>query len=76
MKFGREKVEKAIEYVKNFEVEVPSWVFGNFGGGRFGNYTPPGFARNIFEKIDDAVFVHNLTVQLQNSNSYIMGFFF
>jgi L-rhamnose isomerase/sugar isomerase len=59
--FGKEKVEKAIEYVKNFEVEVPSWVFGNFGGGRFGNYTPPGFARNIFEKIDDAVFVHKLT---------------
>ncbi|MCS7180528.1 MAG: L-rhamnose isomerase [bacterium] len=59
--FGEEKVEKAIEYIKNFEVEVPSWVFGNFGGGRFGNYTPPGFARNIYEKIDDASLVHKLT---------------
>jgi len=59
--FGKEKVKKAVEYIKNFEVEIPSWVFGNFGGGRFGNYTPPGFARNIFEKIDDASFVHKLT---------------
>jgi L-rhamnose isomerase/sugar isomerase len=59
--FGKEKVKEAIEYVKNFEVEIPSWVFGNFGGGRFGNYTPPGFARNIYEKIDDASMVHKLT---------------
>jgi len=59
--FGKERVKKAIECVKNFEVEVPSWVFGSFGGGRFGNYTPPAPARNIFEKIDDASFVHKLT---------------
>ncbi|HOK56419.1 MAG TPA: L-rhamnose isomerase [bacterium] len=59
--FGEKKVKKAIEYVKNFEVEIPSWIFGNFGGGRFGNYTPPGFARNIYEKIDDASLVHKLT---------------
>lgn len=59
--FGKEKVNKAIEYVKNFEIEIPSWVFGSFGGGRFGNYTPPAAARNIYEKIDDASFVHKLT---------------
>jgi len=59
--FGEDKVKKAIEYVKKFEVEIPSWVFGNFGGGRFGNYVPPGFARNIYEKIDDAEFVNKLT---------------
>ncbi|MGC8977348.1 MAG: TIM barrel protein [Candidatus Ratteibacteria bacterium] len=59
--FGKEKVDKAIEYVKNFEIELPSWVFGTFGGGRFGNYTPPAAARNIYEKIDDACFVHKLT---------------
>lgn len=59
--FGDKKVKEAIEYVENFEVEIPSWIFGNFGGGRFGNYTPPGFARNIYEKIDDASFVHKLT---------------
>lgn len=59
--FGEDLVEKALNFVKNFEVEIPSWVFGNFGGGRFGSYTPPGFARNIYEKIDDASFVHKLT---------------
>ncbi|MCM8818511.1 MAG: sugar isomerase [Candidatus Omnitrophica bacterium] len=59
--FGKEVVEKSINCVKNFEVEIPSWIFGSFGGGRFGNYTPSGFARNIYEKIDDASFVHKLT---------------
>lgn len=59
--FGKEKVDKAINAVKSFDVEVPSWIFGPFGGGRFGQYTPPGAARNIFEKIDDAVFVYKLT---------------
>jgi L-rhamnose isomerase/sugar isomerase len=49
------------EAVKRFEVEVPSWVFGAFGGGRFGAYMPPGPARNIREKLDDAAMVHKLT---------------
>jgi L-rhamnose isomerase/sugar isomerase len=59
--FGEKKVEQAIEAVKKFEVEVPSWIFGKFGGGRFGEYSPPGAARNIFEKLDDAAVVHKLT---------------
>jgi len=59
--FGKEKVERAIEYVKNFDVEIPSWIFGPFGGGRFGEYTPPAAARNIYEKIDDACFVYKIT---------------
>ena len=59
--FGNEKVYAAIEAVERFQVEVPSWVFGPFGGGRFGDYMPPGFARNIFEKLDDAAFVNELT---------------
>ncbi|MEA3485419.1 MAG: TIM barrel protein, partial [Candidatus Aerophobetes bacterium] len=59
--FGEEKVEKAVEAVKGFEVEVPSWIFGVFGGGRFGEYSPPGAARNIFEKLDDASVIHKLT---------------
>ena len=59
--FGEGRVKKAIEAVKKFEVELPSWVFGVFGGGRFGEYSPPGAARNIFEKLDDASFVHKLT---------------
>lgn len=59
--FGEKKVKQAIETVKEFEVELPSWVFGEFGGGRFGEYSPPGAARNIFEKLDDASMVHRLT---------------
>lgn len=53
-----EEVKKKIE---KFNVEVPSWAFGAFGGGRFSGYIPPGAARNIFEKISDAALVNKLT---------------
>jgi len=53
-----EEVKKKIE---KFNVEVPSWAFGAFGGGRFSGYVPPGAARNIFEKFDDAALVNKLT---------------
>ncbi len=59
--FGEERVNKAISVIEKFKVEIPSWVFGEFGGGRFGGYMPPGFARNINEKLDDAAFVNKLT---------------
>jgi L-rhamnose isomerase/sugar isomerase len=59
--FGTEKIYAAIDTVGKFQVEVPSWIFGKFGGGRFGDYMPPGFATNIFEKLDDAAFVNELT---------------
>ncbi|MCB9501596.1 MAG: L-rhamnose isomerase [Deferribacteres bacterium] len=59
--FGADKVETAIKAVEKFQVEVPSWIFGPFGGGRFGDYMPPGFARDIFEKLDDAALVNELT---------------
>ncbi len=59
--FGEKRVEKVIDAVKKFEVEIPSWIFGVFGGGRFGEYSPPGAARSILEKLDDASFVHKLT---------------
>ncbi|MCD6221100.1 hypothetical protein J7K25_02945, partial [bacterium] len=59
--FGEESIKKAIQFVKNFDVEVPSWVFGPFGGGRFGEYIPPAAARNIYEKIDDISFVYKIT---------------
>lgn len=61
LQFGTDRVRKSIDAVKNFQVEIPSWVFGNFGGGRFGEYTPLGFARTILEKLDDAAMVHRLT---------------
>lgn len=47
--------------VSDFAVEVPSWVFGAFGGGRFSGYLPPGAARDIYEKLDDVALVHKLT---------------
>jgi len=59
--FGSDPVKRAVEGVKAFEVEVPSWAFGPFGGGRFGEYMPPGAARNIAEKMDDAALVNQLT---------------
>jgi L-rhamnose isomerase/sugar isomerase len=64
---GRDLARKGIDIeevkikVSNFTVEVPSWVFGPFGGGRFSSYIPPGAARNVFEKFDDAALVHRLT---------------
>jgi L-rhamnose isomerase/sugar isomerase len=54
-------IEGVKEAVKAFEVEVPSWVFGEFGGGRFGNYMPPAPARDRWDKVRDAAFVHELT---------------
>ncbi len=59
--FGEARVRTAVQIVKQFKVEIPSWIFGDFGGGRFGEYTPPGCARNISEKLADAAFVNQLT---------------
>lgn len=59
--FGEKLVNNAITAVEKFKVEIPTWVFGKFGGGRFGGYMPSGFARNINEKLDDAAFVNTLT---------------
>jgi len=54
-------IDQVKEKVKAFEVEVPSWVFGEFGGGRFGDYMPPGPARDFRAKLRDAALVHKLT---------------
>ncbi len=54
-------VDEVKERVSRFSVEVPSWVFGVFGGGRFSGYVPPGAARDVFEKFEDASLVHKLT---------------
>lgn len=61
MEFGEDRVRAVVDAVKRFKVEIPSWIFGPFGGGRFGDYMPPGAARNIQEKLDDAAVVHKLT---------------
>lgn len=59
-------IDEVKQTVKRFTVEVPSWIFGAFGGGRFGAYTPPGAARNAFEKIDDAAYAAALTGAVKN----------
>ena len=61
LEFGRDTVARAKEAVGRFTVEVPSWVFGDFGGGRFSGYLPSGPARNLAEKLDDAAEVNRLT---------------
>jgi len=61
LEFGGERVRAAVEAIKNFNIEIPSWIFGPFGGGRFGDYMPPGAARDIAEKLDDAAVVNKLT---------------
>ena len=42
------------------EIETPSWGYGN-SGTRFHVYPWPGAARNVWERIDDAALVHQLT---------------
>ncbi len=43
-----------------FEVETPSWGYGD-SGTRFGVFTQPGRPRDLFERIEDAAEVHRLT---------------
>jgi len=46
--------------LKAQHIELPSWGFANTGT-RFKTYAWPGAARNIYEKLADAAFVHKLT---------------
>jgi L-rhamnose isomerase / sugar isomerase len=43
-----------------FEVETPSWGYGD-SGTRFGVFPQPGRPRDVRERIDDAAQVHRLT---------------
>jgi L-rhamnose isomerase / sugar isomerase len=52
--------ELFVEKVGRFEVTVPSWAFGT-GGTRFGRYPGAGEPRDVFEKLEDAAVVHQLT---------------
>jgi len=54
-------VDEVKEKVSRLTVEIPSWIFGAFGGGRFSGYLPPAAARDVYEKFDDAALVHKLT---------------
>lgn len=72
LEFGEKAVNNAISAVKAFDVEIPSWIFGEFGGGRFGDYMPPAPARNIEEKFDDAAFVNKLTGATSNVAVHVL----
>jgi L-rhamnose isomerase/sugar isomerase len=41
-------------------IETPSWAYGNTGT-RFKVFRAPAAARDPYEKVDDAAFVHRLT---------------
>jgi L-rhamnose isomerase/sugar isomerase len=46
--------------LKNHQIELPSWAFGN-SGTRFKVFGQPGVPRTAFEKADDAAQVHKYT---------------
>lgn len=41
-------------------IAVPSWALGT-GGTRFGRFPGPGEPTNVYEKLDDAAVIHQLT---------------
>jgi len=62
MKNNKEKIniEKVKKLLKKQHIETPSWGYGN-SGTRFNTFAFPGAARNVYEKISDAAYVHKLT---------------
>jgi L-rhamnose isomerase / sugar isomerase len=72
LQYGKEQVKNIISAVETFKVEIPTWVFGEFGGGRFGGYMSPGFARNISEKLDDASLVAELTDAVDGVATHVL----
>ena len=50
----------ALERLATLEIETPSWGYGN-SGTRFHVFPWPGAARTVWERIDDAALVHQLT---------------
>jgi L-rhamnose isomerase/sugar isomerase len=50
----------ALERLAALEIETPSWGYGN-SGTRFHVFPWPGAARTVWERIDDAALVHELT---------------
>ncbi len=53
-------VDAVKEAVKGFFIETPSWAYAD-SGTRFKVFRQKGAAKNVFHKIEDAVFVHRLT---------------
>jgi L-rhamnose isomerase/sugar isomerase len=53
-------VEAVKTALKNQHIETPSWGYAN-SGTRFKTFAWPGAARSIYEKVDDAAFIHKMT---------------
>uniref|UniRef100_A0A7V2B014 Sugar isomerase n=1 Tax=Rhodothermus marinus TaxID=29549 RepID=A0A7V2B014_RHOMR len=53
-------LETLLDELAAFEVALPSWAMAA-GGTRFGRFPVPGEPRSIFEKLEDAAVVHQLT---------------
>ena len=53
-------VEAVKAKIKRHEIETPSWGYGN-AGTRFGVFKDAGIPRNLFEKLEDAAHVHEMT---------------
>jgi L-rhamnose isomerase/sugar isomerase len=53
-------VEAVKTKLKHQHIETPSWGYGN-SGTRFKVFAWPGAARNIWERIDDAAYIHKLS---------------
>ena len=56
---GRD-VEAIGRALSRFEVETPSWGYGD-SGTRFATFQQPGRPRDVFERLEDAAEVHRLT---------------
>jgi L-rhamnose isomerase/sugar isomerase len=54
------EIGSLVESAQVFAAAVPSWGMAT-GGTRFGSFPVPGQPRDVFEKIDDAGAVHELT---------------
>src|SRR5947209_9676967 len=52
--------DAVFSHLDGLELETPSWGYGN-SGTRFHVYPWPGAARTVWERIDDAALVHELT---------------
>lgn len=53
-------VERVKSSLKAQHIETPTWGYGN-SGTRFKVFPWKGAARNVFEKVDDAAYIHGLT---------------
>ncbi len=54
------QIEDVKAKLKQQHIETPSWGYGN-GGTRFKVFAWEGAARNIWEKVEDAAYIHKLT---------------